>query len=507
MESKMKIISMYLPQFHRVKENDEWWGEGFTDWVSAKNATPIFDGHYQPHIPLDDNYYDLSERSTMVWQTDLMKQYGVDAMCIYHYWFKDGRQILEKPMENLLKWADVDMPFCICWANETWARSWSKVKDVNVWSNLHEKNADKNGKSILLEQDYGDKTAWKEHFDYLLPFFLDSRYLRQDDRPIFVFYRTADIMCLSEMVEYWQELAKDAGLKGLYVIGSNCTNNVPSVIDAELYHEPVRSRRNLLDFKTDNDAYVIEYKAVWERILCAAGTYKKTYYGGFVSYDDTPRRGKQGIVINNATPKSFEHYLTELLAKNAANNNELVFINAWNEWGEGMHLEPDERYGYDFLQSVKNAKSKYASKIDKYNKLDVLQEDYILLNRKADKFEQYLNLLDDWMSLREKNIKIDTYFAGQNINRIAVYGYGIFARHLIYELKDSNIKIECIIDKQRDKLKVDIPVVLPDEFNYEVDAIVVTSFYFMEEIMGDMNSYKGDILSIDKIIKTMRLNA
>ena len=133
----MKVIAMYLPQFHKVKENDEWWGDGFTDWVSARQAVPLFDDHYQPHIPQNRNYYDLTDKKTILWQAELMKKYGVDGVCMYHYWFKDGRKILEKPAENLLQWKDVNMPYCFCWANETWARSWSNIKG-NVWSNLSE---------------------------------------------------------------------------------------------------------------------------------------------------------------------------------------------------------------------------------------------------------------------------------------------------------------------------------------------------------------------------------
>lgn len=119
----VKVISMYLLQFHKVKENDEWWGEGFTEWTAARQALPLFDGHYQPHVPLNANYYDLLDKGTMQWQADLMKKYGIDGQCIYHYWFKDGRQILEKPVENLLRWTDIEMSFCFCWANESWART------------------------------------------------------------------------------------------------------------------------------------------------------------------------------------------------------------------------------------------------------------------------------------------------------------------------------------------------------------------------------------------------
>ena len=138
-----KIMAFYLPQFHRVPENDEWWGKGFTEWTAVKGAAPLFEGHYQPRVPLNHNYYNLLEHDTMAWQANLMKKYSIDGVCIYHYWFENGRRILEKPAENLLKWTDISMPFCFCWANETWSRTWEKLADANVWSIMYEP---KNGK-------------------------------------------------------------------------------------------------------------------------------------------------------------------------------------------------------------------------------------------------------------------------------------------------------------------------------------------------------------------------
>ena len=153
----IKIISMYLPQFHRVKENDEWWGEGFTEWTAAKQAHPLFENHYQPHIPLNQNYYDLLDKKTMQWQADLMKKYGIDGQCIYHYWFKNGRQILERPAENLLHWTDIDMPFFFCWANESWARTWSHLRNRTPWSTELEPKQKAGDNGVLLEQQYGEE--------------------------------------------------------------------------------------------------------------------------------------------------------------------------------------------------------------------------------------------------------------------------------------------------------------------------------------------------------------
>ena len=217
----MKTIAMYLPQYHRTPENDEWWGEGFTDWVAVRNAKPLYDGHCQPRVPYNGYYYDLLQKDTMIWQASLMKKYGIDGVCMYHYWFKDGRRILEKPMENLLKWTDIDMPFCICWANETWARSWSDIGSKNTWMTSEEKDRAREGNGVLLLQDYGKRLQWEEHFNYFLPFFKDDRYIRIDGKSVVLLYRTSEIYCLEEMLECWRELADKNGLGSLYVIGGN----------------------------------------------------------------------------------------------------------------------------------------------------------------------------------------------------------------------------------------------------------------------------------------------
>lgn len=197
----MKILAMYLSQYHRVKENDEWWGEGYTDWISTKRAVSLFKGHNEPRVPQDNNYYDLLSKETMIWQANLMHQYDIDGMCIYHYWFKDGYQILEKPAENLLQWKDINMPYCFCWANETWARTWANIPGANSWYD-NEKAEIKDEKAVLLEQQYGNYSDWKKHFEYLLPFFKDERYLRLEDKPIFLFYKPEEINCLTQMIYF-----------------------------------------------------------------------------------------------------------------------------------------------------------------------------------------------------------------------------------------------------------------------------------------------------------------
>lgn len=500
----MKILAMYLPQYHRVKENDEWWGEGYTDWVSTKKAIPYFEGHREPRIPQNDNYYDLLSKKTMEWQADLMHEYSIDGMCIYHYWFKDGRQILEKPAENLLMWEDIDMPYCFCWANETWARSWANIPGANCWYD-NEKGKIKDGKAILLEQEYGNSTDWKKHFEYLLPFFKDKRYLKLDNKPVFVFYNPEEVSCLEQMLEYWNELARNHEFKGLYTIGANLDNGIKGGLDAELYHQPSHTQR-FLQQKKVGEVSIVDYDKMWEYILSEQSPINQNViFGGFVDYDDTPRRGKKGFAVLGADPLKFQAYLTKLIVKNAKIGNELFFVNAWNEWGEGMYLEPDQQNHEAFLKAVKNAKEdakryqddndfKYIAEVDKIKSL----------YGDKNKIERYFSILDKWLTIKEQGKHLEEYFKNSGVKNIGIYGYGILGKHLVEELYKSEITIKCIIDRKILKPSYNIKVTRPEEMNQDLDMIVVTAFYFWNEIIKEMNrkgSYK--IVSLETIIDEM----
>lgn len=495
----MKVLAMYLPQFHRTPENDAWWGDGFTDWTSARNGVSLYEGHYQPHVPLKSNYYDLTDKSSMEWQAELMKHYGIDGMCIYHYWFKDGRRILEKPAENLLQWKDIDMPFCFCWANESWARSWSKYKNANAWMTEPQANRmEAQGNGMLLEQSYGTEKQWKEHFDYLLPFFQDERYIRVEEKPLVLVYKTADISCLQDMLDYWKQLAVAAGLKGIYVIGAQCNTQSRAVVDGELIHEPGFSCRK---FENAGKPKVIDYEQLWEQLLKSRGV-GKTYYGGFVSYDDTPRRGQNGMVIQGANPQSFEKFLTQLIGKNQACGNELVFVNAWNEWGEGMHLEPDEKYGYGFLEAVKNAK-KIASERNITMKQEIDDEYQKWLLSRVDKFESYLNLLDLWMTLRENGVSIADSLIKKGITKVGIYGWGIFGRHLAKELENSGVELVAVIDQNKSIVDSEYISYSPKEKLPKMDILIVTAYFFYNEIKDFYQRDELKLVSIETLIKEL----
>ena len=361
--NKIKVLAMYLPQFHQIPENNEWWGEGFTDWIAAKSAFPLFEGHVQPKRPLNGNYYNLLEKSTMLQQSKLMQEYKVDGLCFYHYYFKEGRKILEKPAENLLEWKDIDMPYCFCWANESWARTWSNIRNKNSWIAKFEKREIGNSheKDILLEQKYGREDDWREHFEYLLPFFRDERYIKIDGAPVFLIYKPDEIYCLCQMLSYWRKLAKEYKLPGIYFIGANIAESRRN-LDAILFHAPTMyvkyGKRNIVPHDM-NGVKVYPYDELWHNILDAESIEGcKTFFGGLANCDGTPRHGKNGFVIGDFSIEKFESYFYQLVKKNIIKGNEFVFLNAWNEWGEGAYLEPDEEYGFRYLEAIRNAKDK-----------------------------------------------------------------------------------------------------------------------------------------------------
>ena len=367
----MKIITFYLPQFHEIPENNEWWGKGFTEWVNVKKAQPLYEGHEQPRVPLNENYYNLLDPNVQVWQAKIAKEYGVYGFCYYHYWF-NGKLLLEKPMENMLKNRDIDIPFCVCWANEPWTRAW--VGETKV----------------LIPQLYGEKREWKEHFDYLLPFFKDSRYICDDGKPLVVIYRPEVIECLNEMLDYWNELAIQEGFEGLTYAYQNIDFDLKADKDDSRFKyniefQPLYARHDMFknnhkyikalrrkvaafvekNFGFDlmrygvgffNKSNQISYDEAWNKILTRKPETEKNVPGAFVGWDNTPRKGERGEIFVGDTPEKFEKYLTQQIirAKNIY-NKDMIFMYAWNEWAEGGYLEPDTRSGFRNLEVIKNA--------------------------------------------------------------------------------------------------------------------------------------------------------
>lgn len=365
----MKIIAFYLPQFHEIPENNEWWGEGFTEWVNVKKAQSLFPGHIQPRVPLGDNYYNLLDTDVIRWQADLAKKYGVYGFCFYHYWF-DGHMLLEKPVENFLKAIDIEQNFCICWANEHWTNAWVSGKN-----------------KVLIEQRYGGKKEWKEHFDYLLPYFKDKRYIKEDNMPLFVLYRPEIVECLNEMLDYWNELAIEAGFSGIkfayqHIDFDLIENKDDSRFTYDIEYQPTYAQALLRQkkhtmlrklkrkisfiaekyFKLDiryvhaEKLIKFDYDEIWNYILNMKPVSTKSLPGAYVNWDNTPRRGDKGIVHLNVTPEKFKNYLSQQIKRAKEDyHTDKLFLFAWNEWAEGGFLEPDEEWKYSMLEAVKEA--------------------------------------------------------------------------------------------------------------------------------------------------------
>lgn len=367
MGNNVKVFAMYLPQFHETEVNSKFWGEGFTDWVSVKKSRPLFEGHNQPEIPLNDNYYDLSKKDDIKWQAELAKKYGIDAWGIYHYWFNNDQQELTKPAEILLDNKDIEMPFFFAWDNASWKRTWSKLSG-NDWSPLNDEKKEEThkGPEILIEYRLGTEADWKIHFDYLLPYFQDDRYVKHNGRPLFVIYRySPEIM---KMADYWDELAKNNGFTGVEVVLSyNPFHGIPS--DAYKFcYEPLysgwgsyldRFKRLIFRNKQQDKIQLFDYEQTWKNIIKNAQSCRdsKRYYGAFVGYDDSPRRGHKGKAIVNASPDIFGKYLKQLLQICAKQDKPFVFLTAWNEWGEGAHLEPDVANGCAYLEKLQEIRN------------------------------------------------------------------------------------------------------------------------------------------------------
>ncbi len=364
----MKIIPLYLPQFHQIPENDKWWGEGFTEWTNVKKAKPLFEGHYQPRIPLDGNYYDLSEVDTLRWQCKIAKEHGIYGFCFYHYWF-NGKLLLEKPMELLLAHPEIDIDYCISWANHNWEDSWK---------------ASPGREKILIGHDFDDEQDWVAHFNYMLPFFKDSRYIKEEGKPLMTIYIPNIIGKLNKMLILWNQMAIDNGFVGLkYAFQSamsfhskgwdrsmftyaiefepGFTNNKKSILSSFNIMKYSNIIKKMLGIKkriqkTRKEVALFDYDETWKKILSQKPSAINAIPSAFVDWDNTPRKQRSGTVYTGANPKKFKKYFKQLILKARDEyKTDKIFLFAWNEWAEGGYLEPDEKYGYEYLEAVRDS--------------------------------------------------------------------------------------------------------------------------------------------------------
>lgn len=513
----MKVIAMYLPQFHRVKENDEWWGDGFTEWTSVKSAKKLFPEHEQPNVPLNHRYYDLMNPETMRWQAGLMHQYGVDGMCFYHYYFKDGRRILERPAENLLRWKDIDMPFCFSWANESWVRSWSRLskRGGNPWSAKFDSAKAHGDEGILLEQSYGGEDAWRAHYAYLSSFFHDRRYLLHDNQPLFLIYKPRDIPCLREMLQLWDKLAQAEGFDGVYAIGSNIEEYQQLGLKGAMLQEPGGTAALFAAEKNENTHQVkaiFDYERAWQRIINRPIP-KGVSPGGFAGYDDTPRHGHGGSIYFHRSPEIFGRGMRALFEKAERNRAPFIFINAWNEWGEGMYLEPDERYGFAFLEALKRSREAYDAgerfASDAQNvmegRLAFLQDENEALQKMCNRYRGYWRTLDLWMECREEDRSVAAWLRAQGIANIAIYGLGMLGRHLLWELEKEGYPVCYSIDRQQEGWPSDLKVYSLDDELPAADAVIVTVMYDFNRIQTILSKKRTwKIWALDEVLDRMK---
>jgi len=378
MSPNARLIAFYLPQFHPIPENDEWWGKGFTEWTNVAKAKPLFKGHYQPRLPADLGFYDLRVPEVREAQAELARNAGIEGFCYYHYWFGGGKRLLERPFNEVVASGKPDFPFCLCWANQTWSGIWHGEPG-----------------RTLMEQTYPGPEDHREHFFSLLNAFLDKRYVRINGRPIFMIFRPAELPDVSAFIQQWQGLAVENGLPSLHFIAHMFSEDPAwdykaagfdsCVVEGARRAFAIRARDLFLGVGSNGsghrrvatrDTTASRFREwLWRRSRATLGQFSnvRLYSHAFPfmlqgcsdkpgvfpcvipNWDNTPRSGTRGWVLHESTPELFGMHLREALTlvRSRAPDERLVFIKAWNEWAEGNYLEPDRKFGNDYLRVVR----------------------------------------------------------------------------------------------------------------------------------------------------------
>lgn len=352
-EPDIRLIAFFLTQFHPIPENDEWWGRGFTEWTNVTKARPVFPGHHQPQLPTELGFYDLRLRETRREQIALAKAYGIFGFCYHYYWFS-GRRVLEKPLNDMLADTESDMPFCLCWANENWTRRWDAAE--------HE---------VLLAQKYlpdDDENFIKD----LIPVFRDPRYICHDGAPVLIVYRPQHLPNPAKTLRIWREYCASVGIPKLHLCAALTHGNWEFKhfgFDAGVEFPPhnIKPLKSKMKEAHAKIAFYEKFDGTVAEFQDVASLYLENHYSKdrpvfrtvFPAWDNTARRGKNSVIILNGTPRNYEYWLKEAVARSAEEfpgEDRFVFINAWNEWAEGCHLEPDRQYGRQFLEATQRVK-------------------------------------------------------------------------------------------------------------------------------------------------------
>lgn len=355
---------MYLPQYHPVKENEDWYGKGYTEWTSVVKAKPLFKGHVQPKIPADLGFYDLRYPEIKEQQAKLAKESGVTAFCYYHYWFGGGKVMLGNPLQDIIKSGSPDFPFCVCWANHSWQKKHWNAASLKLEQDL------------ILEQTYPGKDDIVNHFNYLLSAFKDKRYLRVDNRLLFGIYLIDRIPNFDEFKKIWNELAKENGLPGFYFI--SFANGVEEYEKYKKYktdgvvlsllhdiephpHNKFQAAKNLLSMywhsMTNQPHLKYTYKEAAENFVKPICSQEDVIPVIIPNWDTTPRREKGALILTDSDPEYFKEVVKKALKciKNKPAEKQLIVLKSWNEWGEGNYMEPDVQYGHGYLDALKSA--------------------------------------------------------------------------------------------------------------------------------------------------------
>ncbi len=367
-----RVIAFYLPQFHPIPENDAWWGPGFTEWTNVAKARPMYRGHVQPRLPADLGFYDLRVAETREAQAELAQGAGIEGFCYWHYWFGQGRRILERPFQEVLDTGKPDMPFCLAWANQSWTGIWHGAP-----------------KSVLLEQTYPGRDDEAAHFRWALRAFEDKRYMRVDGKPIFVVFAPHDLPSAPDFIDHWRELAHQAGLPGLYFVAiSNRYQAGVARYDTPLLapfdavtplvpQEYLEDRPKTLLARTARRLRARNFGPAFARATQNRLALPARYPFADVvqhalhdlpddprhlpcvlpGWDNTPRSGPRGVVFEGATPELFQEYLTKAIdrVRTRPRQQAIVFLKAWNEWAEGNYVEPDALSGHAYLDAIRAA--------------------------------------------------------------------------------------------------------------------------------------------------------
>ncbi len=351
MENRIRAIALYLPQFHPIPENDEWWGKGFTEWTNVGKAKRLFPGHYQPRVPSELGYYDLRVPETREAQAQLAREAGIEGFAYWHYWFGNGRMLLERPFREVLASGKPDFPFCLSWANHSWYDK--------TWNN---KGSDR----LLIEQLYPGVEDYKRHFEYVLPAFKDPRYIRIDGKPLFCIYAPFATVEIKTFMACWRELAVSAGLPGIYFLA--LAHGMDELSKEKDFPYDAVSYDPLSDFRYGGRGISDYLSAAAHHLF---GIPKIQSYSAYVDYfkkrfpcgkgyvpvvnpnfDHTPRSGKQAVTLVGSTPERFRDLVETAGTEPYLPDSGLLILRSWNEWAEGNYLEPDMRFGRRYLDAV-----------------------------------------------------------------------------------------------------------------------------------------------------------